>query len=71
MGLSPSLCADRGGPTSGRRAGCPGFPEGPDVRLGGRMSWLEALALLLSDSVVSGYPGLRPDFGVGPDGRGL
>ena len=26
---------------SGRRAGCPGLQEGPDVRAGGRMSGLE------------------------------
>ena len=55
MGLGPLHYAQTG------EAGCPGV--GPDVRAftRGRMSGLEALALLLSGSVVFGYPGLRSD----------
>lgn len=34
MGLGPTLCADREGRMSGRRAGCLGFREGPDVQAG-------------------------------------
>ena len=40
---------------SGRRAGCPGLREGPDVRAGGRMSGLEGKT---SGCLLS----LMPDF---------
>ena len=35
MGFGPLLCADRRSRMSGRRAGCPGLQEGPDVRADG------------------------------------
>ena len=58
---------------SGRRAGCPGLQEGPDVRAGGQMS-----VLAVKPSVVSGAGRRisrlrgRPDVrGAGPDVRAI
>ena len=67
---------------SGRRAGCPGLQEGPDVRAGGRMSGLVRSASLLSgqgrriSGLLAGFPGWGRMSGLdagcpGPVGLGV
>ena len=60
MGLDPdALHAGRGGRMSGRRAGCPGLPEVPDVRASGpdvRAGVADSSALWIA---CAGFPGRR------------
>ena len=62
MGFGPSLFTDRRGRMSGRRAGCPGLQEWPDVRAGGadvRDGGEDFCDLWIDEA---GFSGRGPDF---------